>query len=61
MFPDKKMAFLFKTQNYIRINEWDNIEKGTIKYIMKNLFEIIKINSEDDNYKIFLNELGIKK
>jgi len=61
VFPDKKIAFLFKTQNYIRINEWDNIEKGTIKYIMKNLFEIIKINSEDDNYKIFLNELGIKK
>lgn len=61
VFPDKKIAFLFKRQNYIRINEWDNIEKGTIKYIMKNLFEIIKINSEDDNYKIFLNELGIKK
>lgn len=58
---DKKRAFLFKKQNYIRINEWDDIEKGTIKYIMKNLFEIIKTNSGDNNYKIFLNELGIKK
>lgn len=58
---DKKRAFLFKKQNYIRINEWNDIEKGTIKYIMKNLFEIIKTNSEDNNYKIFLNELGIKK
>ena len=58
---DKKRAFLFKKQNYIRINEWSDIEKGTIKYIMKNLFEIIKTNSEDNNYKIFLNELGIKK
>lgn len=60
--PDyQKVAFLFKKQNYIRINEWNDIENRNTSYIIKKTLETIKINSEDKNYKIFLNELGIKK
>lgn len=60
--PDyQKVAFLFKKQNYIRIDEWNDIENRNTSYIIKKTLETIKINSEDKNYKIFLNELGIKK
>lgn len=60
--PDyKKVAFLFKKQNYIRIDEWSDIEDRNTSYIIQKTLETIKINSEDKNYKIFLNELGVKK
>ena len=60
--PDyEKVAFLFKKQNYIRIDEWNNIENRNTSYIIRKTLETIKINSEDKNYKIFLNELGIKQ
>ena len=60
--PDyKKVAFLFKKQNYIRIDEWNDIEDRNTSYIIQKTLETIKINSEDKNYKIFLNELGVKK
>lgn len=60
--PDyEKVAFLFKKQNYIRIDEWNDIENRNTSYIIQKTLETIKINSEDKNYKIFLNELGIKQ
>lgn len=60
--PDyKKAAFLFKKQNYIRIDEWNDIENRNTSYIIQKTLETIKINSEDKNYKIFLNELGVEK
>lgn len=59
--PDyQKIAFLFKKQNYIRIDEWNDIENRNTSYIIQKTLETIKTNSEDENYRIFLNELGIK-